>query len=82
MTTKISNLKDYYIGNEAQMKSDILNLKRPIQSGMVDNWDDMVNIWEHIYNKILRVDPQEQPVLLTEPPLVPKVNREKMRQVQ
>ncbi|XP_071451878.1 actin, cytoplasmic-like [Hetaerina americana] len=79
---RIPDLKSFYIGSEAELKGNkILNLRRPLYHGMVDNWDDMAKIWEHIFSKHLRVNPEEHPMLLTEAPLVPIINREKMCQV-
>jgi len=73
--------KDVYIGEEAQAKRGILKLSYPIEHGIINSWEDMEKIWHHCYFNEIRVHPEDHPALLTEAPMNPKNNREKMIQV-
>merc|ERR1712166_493952 len=73
--------KEIYVGEEAVAKRGILKLTYPMQDGIVTNWDDMEKNWHHTFYNELRVTPSEQPVILTEAPLTPKANRDKMTNI-
>merc|ERR1719231_842742 len=88
-TALVGTDKDYYIGEEAQQKRGILILKYPLEHGIVQNWDDMEKVWRHTFDNELRMvvgDENEADedccgVLLTEAPMNPKDNRERMTQI-
>ena len=71
---------DIFIGDEAIEKIGCLSVTSPVERGVITNWTDVEKIWDYTFKK-LRVNPTEQPVLLTEPLEGPKANREKMIQI-
>lgn len=73
--------KEMYLGDEAQARRGVLRLSYPINHGMVRDWEAMERLWQHTFEKELRVSIEERPVLLTEPPLNPKFNKEKMVEI-
>merc|ERR1711959_342095 len=88
-TALVGTDKDYYIGEEAQQKRGILLLKYPLEHGIVQNWEDMEKVWRHTFDNELRMvvgDESEADedccgVLLTEAPMNPKEDRERMTQI-
>lgn len=73
--------KECLIGKDAIQKKGLLHLKYPLENGIVKNWDDMEKIWRYCYYYELKTEPEQHPVLLTEAPLNPKKNREKMTEI-
>lgn len=70
-----------FIGDEAIQKRGICTLSYPIAHGIITSWDDMKDIWNYTFTNELRVTPSEHSVLLTEAPMNPLTNREKMAQI-
>lgn len=73
--------KDMYFGDEAEARRGVLSLSYPIHHGIVRCWEGIESVWEHTFDQELRVSTEEHPVLLTEAPLNPKINREKMVEI-
>jgi actin-related protein len=73
--------REWYIGQEAIELKGIMNLQYPIEHGIVEDWPAMERIWNYSFYTDLRIDPSEFPVLLTEAPLNPRSNREKMTEI-
>lgn len=73
--------RDVYVGEEAQTKRGVLNTSYPIEAGYIQNWEDMERVWKHTIYDELRVTPEEHPIILTEAPLNPDANREKMAEM-
>lgn len=76
-----STLKDIYVGQEASDLRNQLQLTYPLENGVIKIWPDMLHVWRHCVNDLLKVDPQDSKILLTEAPMNPKVNREKMCEI-
>jgi len=76
-----TTLKEVYVGHEALRMRGLLKLIYPMEHGIVKDWDAMEQIWRYIFRDILGVNPARHPVLLTEPPLNPRSNREKMAEI-
>lgn len=72
---------DTFIGNKAQENRGLLRLRYPIEHGIIQNWDEMQQIWSSVLQNDLKSSLEDHPVLLTEAPLNPKRHREKCVQI-
>src|SRR5277367_1634755 len=79
---RLNNLeiKDIMVGDEAAAVRSLLQISYPMENGIIRNWEDMGHLWDKCFEK-LGVDTRGRKVLLTEPPMNPLANREKMCQV-
>ncbi len=50
--------KDLYIGMDAINRKGVLELKYPLENGIVKNWDYMSKIWHHTYYNELKINPE------------------------
>jgi actin beta/gamma 1 len=74
-------VREYYVGEEAMNLRGVLKLMYPLEHGSVKDWDAMEKIWHYTFHNDLRVNPSDHPVLLTEPPMNPDSNRQKMAEI-
>ncbi|KAG9255672.1 actin family [Emericellopsis atlantica] len=73
---------DVFIGKHAENEMrGLLKIKYPLAHGIVTDWDDMERIWEYVYSDALKTMSEDHPVLLTEPPLNPRSNRDTAAQI-
>ena len=74
-----------YVGDWARNMRGVLSLNYPMEHGVVTNWDDMEQMWHQVFQHEIRayspIQPEDQPILLTEAPLNPKAIREKMAEI-
>jgi len=82
MEEKFENIeiKDIMVGDEAQKVRQMLDIKYPLDNGMVRSWEDMEHLWNYTFYEKLKINPHECKIMLTEPPMNPKKNREQMVQ--
>src|SRR5690349_2214077 len=65
-----------FYGDVAQSQRGTLTLRHPIQRGIIIDFEEMETLWHHCMYNELRVQPEEQPILLSEAVYNPKSNRE------
>ena len=70
------------IGDEASELRSMLEVSYPMENGIVRSWEDMISLYNYTFGpEKLNIDPKNCKLLLTEPPMNPTKNREKMVEV-
>jgi actin-related protein 2 len=73
---------DLMVGDDASKLRSMLEVNYPMENGIVRNWEDMLHLWDFTFGpQKMDIDPKECKVMLTEPPMNPTKNREKMIEV-
>lgn len=50
--------RESFVGAECQQLRDLLDVVHPIARGVVEDWDALERIWEHVFAHELRVNPE------------------------
>ena len=75
-----ANDKEFFIGNDAEFRKGILKLNYSIKRGIDIDWNDLEKIYSCIFT-LLSVELIEHNIMITEPIMNPKKNREKLSQI-
>ncbi|EGW32164.1 centractin actin-related protein of the dynactin complex [Spathaspora passalidarum NRRL Y-27907] len=81
MSDEPTTKEEVFVGDVAQQNRGLLKLSYPIEHGVVTNWADMEKLWYNVYTQDLKTNAEEHPLLITEAPLNPRNNRNKMCQI-
>jgi actin-related protein 2 len=74
-------IKDIMCGDEASAARSLLQVTYPMENGIVRRWDDMQHLWDYAFSEKLQIDPSGRKIMLTEPPMNPLANRERMCEI-
>ena len=83
-SSKTSLQEETYVGLEAYKRSLFLSLKYPIEHGIVVDWDDITLFLDQLLHKCVKIEDTRdlsEGILLTEAPLNPRKNREKICEI-
>lgn len=78
--TEKTDRKKLHLGAEALNRNDLV-ITRPMTNGIVADWEAMEWLWDYTFVEQLNVNIEDYFVLLTEPPMNPTSNREKMAEI-
>lgn len=73
-------LKEIMCGEEAALARASLDIRWPVENGIIKSWEDMEHLWNYTFFEKMVINPAENKILLTEPPMNPVKNREALIQ--
>ena len=77
------------IGDECLPAIRHLDVSYPVVNGIIKNWNDMEQLWRYTFHNKLgisldnsgKLEPKDMRIMLTEAPMNPKQNRQKMAEI-
>lgn len=75
------NQLDIFVGEEAISKGGILDLLYPINNSIIENFDTMKKVWNHIFYNELLAETKSYPVIVSESPFAPYSSKLEMARV-
>ena len=75
-----NDIREQYIGDDCEKYLGLIKLRYPVNHGVFEKEQDIFSTFNHIYSKLglNSQEIKEHPVLITEPILNPRTNREKI----
>ncbi|XP_067410506.1 actin-like protein 9 [Emydura macquarii macquarii] len=71
---------DTFVGERARLQPNV-EIIEPVRNGIIIDWEAAEVLWRHMFYHDLKVPPEEHALLMSDPPLSPTTNREKMVEV-
>uniref|UniRef100_A0A8C8RUW4 Actin like 9 n=1 Tax=Pelusios castaneus TaxID=367368 RepID=A0A8C8RUW4_9SAUR len=71
---------DTFVGERARLQPNV-EIIEPVRNGIITDWEEAEVLWRHMFYHDLKVLPEEHALLMSDPPLSPTTNREKMVEV-
>ncbi|XP_013924285.1 PREDICTED: actin-like protein 9 [Thamnophis sirtalis] len=71
---------DTFIGDQARLEPDT-DIIFPVRHGIITDWEAAEALWRHLIYHDLKAAPEDHALLMSDPPLCPTTNREKLVEV-
>ena len=75
--------KDLTVGDNASKLRSMLECKYHMENWIVRSWEHLQHVWDYTFGpEKMNIDPKECKIMVTEPPMNPLKNRQKMIEVR
>lgn len=73
--------REYYVGEDALSKIDIMNYQSPVVNGEISDWDKYETLLHYLFFEDLKLIPEESSLLFSECPINPSKNKSKLAEL-